>query len=1152
MNMEKQLGFGSAVGYADGPDDRLVRMINLQLAALGRPAFHRSEDRELEEIAEPLLLNYRAASRAMEGYLCPADQRIQDFLVAYLGEDLPAGTAVVPGRTFVLHRHGMARTLSLPADGDSFESDIVTSYRVKQGVLHNPRSDRRTTQGVFHVAEGGLPVPCDKKAVPRRTFAALLQKALQPPVESLRLPYTANCEEKAELFVSLLLRPVVRPEVAGVSPEKTIEVRFFAPGSLVSNLDFVESIFGNAGDPYLPENDAGLDAAGWSGHTAGIILAPHLIRLTKREVGLPRWEDATERQRRDGMCWKQEDELYNDGGAFKVTCRDERGVMVTLIADNYFGYCKKEVKTQLSYAANLMGGAEEEHAGGALAFPSWDIAFKLSAPRRETGSRRLFSEVVERFGAMMDLQPEGYGVDKRYSDILYVPEGAEFSLTDQTVSWVTDGEPRQIRLSPKKNYVLPSGQKVHMEKPPGGRAWRIIRTAPEGTFCHKPCTVSGGGKSEISKAITDAILHGPVIVTNLKADFDQVEEIIQRDFLNRFRVEEARPGPSRPLLSNKRSLGSVIKLLTPSDLYTEAYNKWLRSIPNHIKELVLVVKRFYRPEWGSDWRSRFSVDYINGQPGHELKCEGRKLVSNYLRVGYETDGSWRVFGLRKDFHPAVKIQREDDISASTVIAADRLQHLAEGAVGASVKLLKNCEYRLFQRPDEAIHRGYDKTTERDFAQPGNFFSNYEPMPRAKAAELIDDAIGFDAFTQPMKDLIREVAATERPAFFVSSAHPRIFEGKPTKNPRYLQDRPDLQNLRELYLSEVGIRLYRRIPLDQPAHFPVDAVLPGRRNNPPDAATGIRPLCVYNPIHYQELPELFMDFIASLTGKSPSTTGAGSEGALTKGPFNALLPIVDLNSALVSYLLTEQDAFSTAAGYVGPKGRFDHDISLLVPEVWCRMTPEERRASYMIERGYLEKCEDFEYKGKPVLASRLGYRITEGFIGIFFGRIFNNPDVVFTPEMLRPELQSMEIFADGMDNIVSTQAAVAANYFLDGSIEQACPPLRALLHIMRDGHYQGKNVHHPEIRGLFTRESLLASDWYVERLRSQQRHDIESWSARVAYLERFANSHPDETRRLSVSQRLAYARSQLSEAREPQYLDSLRGGIGRDSFRPQRK
>ena len=53
------------------------------------------------------------------------------------------------------------------------------------------------------------------------------------------------------------------------------------------------------------------------------------------------------------------------------------------------------------------------------------------------------------------------------------------------------------------------------------------------------------------------------------------------------------------------------------------------------------------------------------------------------------------------------------------------------------------------------------------------------------------------------------------------------------------------------------------------------MLIGRRNNPPGPQAGIRPLAVYSPIHYQELPELFMDFICSLTGKSPSTTGAGS-------------------------------------------------------------------------------------------------------------------------------------------------------------------------------------------------------------------------------------------------------------------------------------
>src|SRR5205085_5256293 len=136
---------------------------------------------------------------------------------------------------------------------------------------------------------------------------------MNPPADSLVLPFTARRAQAARAFVSLLLRPIVCPEVPGFTPLKTMEVRFFAPGTLVSNLDFVESIFGNAGDPFLPENDAGLDVEHWTGHTGAVILAPHLTRVTKKDAGLPRWEDATERQRRDGMCWRDEAELYNEG-----------------------------------------------------------------------------------------------------------------------------------------------------------------------------------------------------------------------------------------------------------------------------------------------------------------------------------------------------------------------------------------------------------------------------------------------------------------------------------------------------------------------------------------------------------------------------------------------------------------------------------------------------------------------------------------------------------------------------------------------------------------------------------------------------------------------------------------------------------------------
>jgi hypothetical protein len=65
----------------------------------------------------------------------------------------------------------------------------------------------------------------------------------------------------------------------------------------------------------------------------------------------------------------------------------------------------------------------------------------------------------------------------------------------------------------------------------------------------------------------------------------------------------------------------------------------------------------------------------------------------------------------------------------------------------------------------------------------------------------------------------------------------------------------------------------------------------------------------------------MEFTSSLTGKSPATTGFGSEGALTKGRFNALWPVVDLNNALVSAILTGYAGFTTSAVCIGlhPRG-----------------------------------------------------------------------------------------------------------------------------------------------------------------------------------------------------------------------------------------
>lgn len=1118
---------------------QLIAHINVKLALIGSPPVPIEGDKEFTEIVSAMAGQSREKDRLLGHYLCPVDQRIQTFLYDYL-QDAPV--TKLPSRTLVLDRPGLARVLSLPLDRDEFHSDIISSYRVRQGVLHNPRSDRRTTQGIFHVTEGGLPIPDDKLGVPKITFAKILALALNPPRSLMTLPFTATQPKPAECIVSLLLRPLVCPEVPGFTPEKTMEVRFFVPGNLVSNLDFVESIFGNGGDPLLPENDSALDAEHWSGHTGCVILAPHLVKATKKSVGLPHFDQATERQRRDGMCWKTENELYNNGGAFKLTCRDESGVIVTIIADNYFGYCKKEVKTQISYAANLFGLCEEEHAGGALVFPSYDLGDEFSGDAHVKQLGHTFEEVVANYGAMMDVKPEGYGVDKKYPEIIYIPHDAHFDLHTQLVSWPHGDGEHAIKLQPDKTYVRPSGYKIRMVKPGENRVWRLVGTVAEGLLCHKPCTVSGGGKSEISKPITDAILTGPVFVADLKWDLDQVAALFEHDYSGRFLDKTKKD--SRAVLAAERSLGSVIKLLTPdTQEFTPAYNDWLETVPQYIKELVFVVKRYHKPAWGNDWRKHFSVDIVNGTPGNELKCDNRVLVTTRLRVGFESDGLWRTFGLRKDFNPAAKVQAEDDITASVLVPTPLVKNLADTITSPTIKFVQNCEQRLFQRPDDAIHRGYDKQTELDFTRLDNFFSNYEPLPAKMAAEFMETAIQFHQFTQPMQTLIRDVAATGKPDFFVSSANPRLVDGKPSKNPRYLQKRPDLVHPLDSYLGEVGARLRRRVPLGQSVPTPVNAMLPGRRNNPPEP--GVRAIACYNPIHFFELPELFMEFICSMTGKSPSTTGAGSEGALTKGPFNALPPIIDLNNAFVSWLLTESPGFVTAAGCVGPKARVDHDVSLIVPEVFCRMVPEERDAQFLIANHYLDKLEDFEHKGKKVLASRLGYRINARFVHYFFGRVFNHPHAVFTDAMLRPELQDMDVFVDGMDNIVTTQKRVAQMYFDDGSIAQACPPLKALLHIMLNDEWEGKGLDHPGFRKLFTREYLMASDWYAARLAAKQKIDRKLWKRHVDYLNGFLRkpSHEDIAVNLGIAERLTQARKTLEAVESPDYLKKLSGTLG---------
>lgn len=1160
--LERSLGWFRTVWTNDAERAHLRSYIALQLASSGLlPSEPDQTDHALAAFSSGLLESLREKNRLLSEHRAPVDSRIEAFLNTYFADELAGDSLRLPDRTLVLDRHGMARKLSLPANGKEFSNQLVSSYRCHNGVLHNPVSDRRTTAGTFHIVEGGLPIPGDKRAVPKNVFIELFRAAMLPTEWLMTLPYTSRAAKPAKTWVSLMLRPLVCPEVPGYCVAKTMETRFFAPSGLVSNLDFVESIFGNAGDPLVPSNDAALDVESWSGHTGCVILAPHLTQLTKRELGLPHYDQASERQRNDAMCWKEPNELYNDGVAFKVTCRDMSGVVVTIIADNYFGYCKKEVKTQLSYAANLMGGVEEEHAGGALAFASYSLGDEFQVNSRRYNDRT-FDDVAKDYAEFINIQPEGYGIDKHYPSVIYIPENAKATLVERCIKWTRGGKEHRIKLFPEKVYIAPSGYKIRLEKHPAAPSWRLVGTVGEGIFCHKPCTVSGGGKSEISKSLRDYMLYNPIYVKQIDDDFEFLQKIFDRDYQDRWHANyndkpDYSKEPSRKILDPRRSLGSLIQLLTPSPDYSDQYNEFLRSIPEHIYAMALIIKRFMRPEWGDNWKEYFGVDIVNGSPGHELKFQSRSLVGTYLRVGLEESlqadiaGSrWRTFKLRQDFIAAAKVQREDDISASTVVARDALSNLGPAVQEAnSYKFVANCEYRLFQRPDDAIHRGLDTQTEYDLSQPGNFVSNFQPLSHDDVVEIVSDVIEFDRYSAPMQRLLKEASHNDE-GFVVSSAHPRVMpDGSRTKNPRYLQDRPDLVNDRDTYVAERGMRLFRKIPSDQPLYVPVGAVLSGRRNNPPQKDQGIRPLAVYSPLHYQELPELMMDYICSLTGKSPSTTGAGSEGALTKGPFNMLIPSVDLNATYVSMVLTGLGGFSTPAGHVGHKFEVGHDISLLIPEVWCRMGPEERDPDTMIAHGMLEKIEDFEYEGMQIPASRLGYRITSRFVRSYLARVFDNPSKVFTEEFLKPEKQDLGNYVDGILHITEAQQRVAGRYFEDGSYELACPPIQALLSIMAKGSWEGHTAASPAVREMFTREYLLGSDWYQQRLATKQERDRALLERHLKSLETYLDRshHSDAAKELGLTEKLEYVRGELSRISAPGYLESLKGTLGADPF-----
>jgi hypothetical protein len=144
---------------------------------------------------------------------------------------------------------------------------------------------------------------------------------------------------------------------------------------------------------------------------------------------------------------------------------------------------------------------------------------------------------------------------------------------------------------------------------------------------------------------------------------------------------------------------------------------------------------------------------------------------------------------------------------------------------------------------------------------------------------------------------------------------------------------------------------------------------------------------------------------------------------------------------------------------------------------------------------------------------------------------------------------MQEFVDGVKNITENQARVAKMYFEDGSVEGAIPPLKAILHIMAYGEYNGKTLADKEVRDLFTQEYVLNSDWYAERLRNKHVSDIALWQSHQKYISDLLNEAVNlpEDKKQELKQILVKTKENLKYVKSQAYYDKLIGTIGKDDL-----
>ena len=97
--------------------------------------------------------------------------------------------------------------------------------------------------------------------------------------------------------------------------------------------------------------------------------------------------------------------------------------------------------------------------------------------------------------------------------------------------------------------------------------------------------------------------------------------------------------------------------------------------------------------------------------------------------------------------------------------------------------------------------------------------------------------------------------------------------------------------------------------------------------------------------------------------------------------------------------------------------------------------------------------------------------------------------------------------------------------------------------------QGWDLDSPEFRGLFTRESVMESDWYAERLDAKQSAALKRATAGLAAIELFVSTPGNEepTARLGMPTRVEAAKAEVARFSSAEFREQILGTVGGQAF-----